>query len=115
MEDAEGDQVDPDEPLHVEVYATHDQMESSQHTLEYSPLDRDVRQDASNLLDVGMDSDLDESVDKAEPEDCTTAVADLYSWLGLTQEKTAAALRKADFTRRFWDATHPPTPDSPPK
>ena len=83
--DVNGDIPDYMEPLHVEVYATHEQIESSQEPYDYASLDSEIAQDASNLLDVGMDSDLDESVDKA------------------------------DFTRRFWDATHPPTLDSPPK
>ena len=74
---------DADESLHVEVYTTHNQMESSQDPLDYSPLDREIAQDASNLLDVGMDSDLDESVDQEEPKDCASKLANLSARLGI--------------------------------
>ena len=42
-------------------------------------------------------------------------IAALEALLTKAEEKAAAAQRKADLTRKFWDAAHPPTPDSPPK
>ena len=39
----------------------------------------------------------------------------LAAQLHQAEEKAAAAKRKADFTRKLWDAGHPPSPDSPQK
>ena len=42
-------------------------------------------------------------------------IAALAAQLHQAEEKAAAAKRKADLTRKFWDAGHPPSPDSPQK
>ena len=42
-------------------------------------------------------------------------IAALEAQLNKAEVKAAAAKRKADITRKFWDAGHPPSPDSPHK